>query len=457
MKSDRNRIINWTLIFGLLITFAFFYVAFNPVNQPPIISSFTPNAGSPQEAGKTIIFTAIASDENNDELFYRFLINNRPVNGWTRSNIYTWQTAESDIGINEIEVQVRDAKHANADIYDDRSIISFAVISGEIVAANYPPTIESLNADQTSPQEAGKVITWTAVASDRDNDYLFYRFFINGEPATSWTDSNTWAWRTTESDIGDNQITVHVRDGNHATSVAYDYSKINSFKIIPRISSYHFKQIEAIVKDEYNNLPEGQMIFNCPWEMTEGKTEYVGANVSRDRKIESNISETFFDNITRRINEIEDPQLRMIDVAKIKIGTRMIVRLFGNNFEIISRTPDEQATINDVTTWKWSVTPNKKGVQKLFLTADIVIELPGYPDRITHLRELEKEIDVRVNPWYFIERNWQWIITTIMSSGVLGFILGWLIGNRKDNQNNQKDNQNNQKDNQNNQKDNQSK
>jgi hypothetical protein len=434
-----------------IIIMATYPYIINIINQSPTIFSLTSNKESPLDAGELVTFTAEAYDENNDDLLYSFYLNQVPVTGWTTSNTWTWMTGYYDIGEYSIEVRVRDGKHADAKSYDDRASINFIIIQpipltgsgSEILRENKEPHIDTLYADRDSPQEAGKTIIWTAKAYDPEADSLFYRFLVNGKPATSWMASNIWAWSTNQSDIGDNQIEVWVRDEMHADTGSYDDSKTNLFKIIPHISPYYFKQIDEIVTDEYNNLPVGQMIFNCPYEMTVGVTEDVMANVTKEITVEPKISEAFANNITRRLEKLDDPQLRKIETAKIKVAPRMIAKLFGNNFEIVSRTPDEQATtINDVTSWKWSVTPNKNGLQKLFLTVDIVIEIPGYPDRAKHLRELEKEIDVKVNPLYFIECNWQFIITTIISSGVLGFLIAWIIRNYKDGKNKQKDSQN---------------
>jgi tetratricopeptide (TPR) repeat protein len=109
--------------------------------------------------------------------------------------------------------------------------------------ANKPPRLIGLNADKSSPQEAGVVITWTADARDTDGDpvlYRFflnddpadardtdgdpvlYRFFLNDDPATKWTEENRWAWTISEDDSGENQVEVRVRDGKHAGPDKYD-------------------------------------------------------------------------------------------------------------------------------------------------------------------------------------------------------------------------------------------
>jgi hypothetical protein len=98
---------------------------------------------------------------------------------------------------------------------------------------NRPPRLISLTSDKPSPQEAGTAITWTAEAKDQDNDQIFYNFFLNGDPITGWTKDDTWIWTTTDRDIGENQIEIHVRDGKHGHALlnGFDSNKMTSFTI----------------------------------------------------------------------------------------------------------------------------------------------------------------------------------------------------------------------------------
>ena len=53
---------------------------------------------------------------------------------------------------------------------------------------NQTPVLNSLTPDIASPQKPGVTITWTAGATDADNDTLFFRFFLN-PPATNGSGS----------------------------------------------------------------------------------------------------------------------------------------------------------------------------------------------------------------------------------------------------------------------------
>ncbi|MFA6373075.1 MAG: SdrD B-like domain-containing protein, partial [Methanothrix sp.] len=102
-------------------------------------------------------------------------------------------------------------------------------------AVNQTPVLNSLIADVTSPQIPGTTITWTANATDADQDQLSFRFFHSG-PATSgswqsvteWSGDNTWTQTTSSTDAGENQVKAQVRDGKHAAEDGFD-SELSAF------------------------------------------------------------------------------------------------------------------------------------------------------------------------------------------------------------------------------------
>ena len=102
-----------------------------------------------------------------------------------------------------------------------------------VIRENQPPTNPTLTPDKSSSQPAGTTIKWTASATDPDGDQLYYRFWLRG-PATGnlwqikrdWSTANTWTWHTTSSDVGDNDISVWIRDGHHASTSSKDLEKI---------------------------------------------------------------------------------------------------------------------------------------------------------------------------------------------------------------------------------------
>jgi len=214
------------------------------IDKPPEIIRLTPNETSPQVAGTVVVWTAEAIDPEKDQILYRFFLSvpstgnvSKPETGWTADNTWTWNTSEADIGENQVEVWVRDGKHAKEDSFDDRKSASFIISAPTLAPAPMPvapvnetPAISSLAPNKSSPQGAGKTITWTSKANDPDNDPIQYRFFLDNQPETNWSSNPSWIWTTSTADIGSHSIDVRVRDGKHDPEG--DDSKRSQFTII---------------------------------------------------------------------------------------------------------------------------------------------------------------------------------------------------------------------------------
>jgi hypothetical protein len=97
-----------------------------------IIRSLTPDKQSPQASGTNITWTVEAADQSG--LLYMFLLKGPSTNGqlvektnWTSSNVWIWNTTNVDMGDNQVEVRVRDGKHAGPDGFDDSKDLSFTI------------------------------------------------------------------------------------------------------------------------------------------------------------------------------------------------------------------------------------------------------------------------------------------------------------------------------------------
>lgn len=161
---------------------------------------------------------------------------------------------------------------------------------------------------------------------------------------------------------------------------------------------------------------EGKIEFNTPEKMKVGESEIFSAYITR------NVSE----NISKTIGSNEKLQSRNITVTP-----KMKVTLKGSgegNFKIDPLTDDVQPIIRQrTTTWKWSVTLQKSGKQTLVLNVYLVIDSDS-GETIRYIDELENEIEVEVNPSYFFENNWQWLIGTAVT--ILLALLGMYAKNK---------------------------
>jgi hypothetical protein len=201
-------------------------------NQPPVFNSLTPNKASPQIVATTVRWTASASDTEGDTILYKFHLKGpstggawETVRGWGATNFWDWTSSQE--GDYEVNVWIRDGKHAGEESWDAFKITPFKV--NPAPAINRPPKLISFIPDRPSPQISGARITWTAAATDPDNDPILYRFWMKG-PSTGntwkvvrdWSTSRTWTWSTSPGDLGQYDFAVYVRDGKHRPAGQYD-------------------------------------------------------------------------------------------------------------------------------------------------------------------------------------------------------------------------------------------
>jgi tetratricopeptide (TPR) repeat protein len=256
-------------------------------NRPPKLLSLNPDKTSPQEIGTDITWTAEAKDIENDEMQYRFFLNSDPVTKWQKDCKWIWKPTDFDKGENQVEVRVRDGKHSGPNGYDCNEAASFIIDKLKPVpapvaaeeASNQPPSLTSLTPDKPSPQEAGTIITWTALASDPENDQIYYRFFLNGDPVTKWSTDNKWVWTNRNISVVTDEyiiqpsssgldyinftleaelttIEVRVRDGKHAGSDSFDANSSAFYEMVPESVP---SNINLIIKyNEAKSLDEQQ-------------------------------------------------------------------------------------------------------------------------------------------------------------------------------------------------------
>jgi PKD repeat protein len=201
-------------------------------NNRPNVENLRPDAQSPRENGSIVTWTAVASDKESDPLQYQFILDGQVVQDWSDRSTWVWTADQA--GVHTIEAQARDGKHGmQGDSSKSASFEIFEIIV--LPPPNNAPVITSLSADKVTPQETGSIITWTAQASDPENDPILYRFFLNGLVATDWQFGNQWAWTMSEGEaqIGVPQIGVQIRDGKHADQYGFDDQKSVNFVLPP--------------------------------------------------------------------------------------------------------------------------------------------------------------------------------------------------------------------------------
>jgi len=166
-------------------------------------------------------------------------------------------------------------------------------------------------------------------------------------------------------------------------------------------------EIDRIIEEQFGKLPEGLVTFIFNKKMRVDISEKVEAYIAKDLCQINEKIENYYLHGEDKISSL---------FKAVKITSLMRISLEGANFEIKATTPEVQQILNDeATTWRWTVKPLKYGIQKLLLSVDIIVKLPQDIDRERHITMLEEEIEVKVNPRYFLEHNWKWIVGTIIT------------------------------------------
>ena len=78
------------------------------------LQSLNPDKISPQVAGSVIVWTANATNPNDEDLVFDFFRKGPATNGeliektgWIAENSWTWNTSEDDVGENQVQVWVK--------------------------------------------------------------------------------------------------------------------------------------------------------------------------------------------------------------------------------------------------------------------------------------------------------------------------------------------------------------
>jgi len=114
----------------------------------------------------------------------------------------------------------------------------------------------------------------------------------------------------------------------------------------------------------------------------------------------------------------------------VKLVPRMTASVSGDGFEVSPKEDQAQAVSStEQTTWQWQVKPTESGPLSLTfkLTGSLSVQGKDLP---RNYYAYTQKVDVAVNPGGFIERNWQWLATTLAIPGIGGL---WALITKKQN------------------------
>lgn len=140
-------------------------------NKNATIESISPDKPGPQSPGSVIVWTAAASNPNNEKMLYKFLLMGpatggivKDETGWVEGNSWTWTTTEADAGENQIEVQVTRAGSAGLEDSRTQSYIigSANTNAGTVAPSTAVSTATSGISSSTDTSTASSASTGTA-------------------------------------------------------------------------------------------------------------------------------------------------------------------------------------------------------------------------------------------------------------------------------------------------------
>lgn len=109
-------------------------LSFTVSESLPTITSLTTYPASPQVPTTDIRVICVASDANNEQILYRFLVTGPgtgskyiDLTGWQAKNWTTWTPKYIDSGSNTLKAQIIDQKHASKGGYDAETTVAFTV------------------------------------------------------------------------------------------------------------------------------------------------------------------------------------------------------------------------------------------------------------------------------------------------------------------------------------------
>jgi hypothetical protein len=137
-------------------------------------------------------------------------------------------------------------------------------------------------------------------------------------------------------------------------------------------------------------------------------------------------------NINLLITRLLENFAGLNDVKEIKITDRVKVTLIGKDFNIVAYFNEGQAYVPETgnAEWLWKVIPLKSGKRKLavLISTTIKHETLGLTEQNFPL--YEEEVEVSINPAYSMKEwsknNWQWLIGTLIGSGVVWEIMKYI-------------------------------
>jgi hypothetical protein len=145
--------------------------------------------------------------------------------------------------------------------------------------------------------------------------------------------------------------------------------------------------------------------------LRQGRNDTVRVAISRGLNAD--------DIIAPLVAESQVPTVEVIDTSAV-----MFVDLTGPSFRVQRlNPPDGEQLVSDTATWEFDVLPLCAGKQNLTVSASMRVPVPGHGERTVSVPSLKREFTVEVDRLYagrtFVQRNWQWIGTSVLAAAAV--------------------------------------
>ena len=147
---------------------------------------------------------------------------------------------------------------------------------------NSSPVIES---DQITTAKEGAVYTYDVEATDPNGDTLTYSLTISPTGMTINSTTGVISWTPTESQIGENEVSVKVSDGSRSTTQSFtitvDEALFTSIVVLPSsmtLETGESKTITSVTAHYDNGTSTGIAITACTYESDKPGTATVSSS-----------------------------------------------------------------------------------------------------------------------------------------------------------------------------------
>ena len=214
-------------------------VTVSEVNQDPALNPIGPKSVNKLEA---LTFTATATDGDviggtADTLEFS-LGAGAPTGASINQNTgaFSWTPTASQVGTHTVTVQVEDGAGAT-----DSEAVAVTVTE-----SNENPVLGSIGAKSVNELAA---LTFTATATDGDNDPLEFTLVGTPPSGASITSGGAFSWTPSESQDGTHAITIQVEDGSGGSdseTITVTVSEVNQDPALNPIGPKSVNKLEAL-------------------------------------------------------------------------------------------------------------------------------------------------------------------------------------------------------------------